>query len=192
MQRPCEHKRGAILEAAARLFATRPFHEVRLDEIAEGAGVGKGTLYVYFDGKETLYLSLVRDGFARLVSRLREQLDAGPADAEVRLGIIVDGLIGFGTAFPDLYRVMRTRVMSAEDPQIQEVRRDLSVLIEHELREGVRRGEIIDEHPEITTQFVLSFVRGVLLYPPEGMTLDLLKSHLLRVLLRGVGSGRLA
>lgn len=189
MQRPCEHKRGTILEAAARLFATRPFHEVRLDEIAELAGVGKGTLYVYFEGKETLYLSLVRDGFAKLVSGLREKLEVGPPEAGARLGIIVDGLIGFGTAFPDLYRVMRTRVISAEDPELQEIRRTLSAIIEQELRQGIERGEIQDEHPEITTQFVLSFVRGVLLYPPEGMTLDILKTHLLNVLLHGVGRG---
>jgi AcrR family transcriptional regulator len=190
MQRPCEQKRGAILKAAAHFFASRPFHEVRLDDIAERAGVGKGTLYVYFDSKEALYLALVRDGFATIVDRIRRELAAGPPGAADRLGIVVEGLIGFGTAFPDVYRVMRTRVMSAEDPSIQEDRRVLSAIIEDVLRTGIDRGEISDPHPEITTQFILAFIRGALLYPPEGMTLEILKQHLLHVLLSGIGQGR--
>jgi AcrR family transcriptional regulator len=46
MQVPNEQKRRHITSAAARMFAARPFHKVRLDDIAAAAGVGKGTLYV--------------------------------------------------------------------------------------------------------------------------------------------------
>jgi len=52
MQRPDEKKRQLIANTAAKLFATRPFHKVKLDDVASAAGVGKGTLYIYFKSKE--------------------------------------------------------------------------------------------------------------------------------------------
>ena len=61
MQRPNEIKRQAILKAARTAFTRRPFHEVKLDDVATAARVGKGTIYVYFPSKDQLYLELVRD-----------------------------------------------------------------------------------------------------------------------------------
>ena len=41
-----------ILEAAAQLFATHRYHEVRMEDVAAEAGVAKGTIYRYFKDKE--------------------------------------------------------------------------------------------------------------------------------------------
>jgi AcrR family transcriptional regulator len=48
MQRLDEAKRKAITKSAARMFAARPFHEVRLDDVAASAKISKGTVYLYF------------------------------------------------------------------------------------------------------------------------------------------------
>ncbi|HOX05611.1 MAG TPA: TetR/AcrR family transcriptional regulator [Planctomycetota bacterium] len=50
-------KQQKILEAAARAFAGQDFHKVRTDDIAAAAGVGKGTLFRYFAGKEELFVA---------------------------------------------------------------------------------------------------------------------------------------
>src|SRR4051812_27425030 len=77
MQVPNEKKRRQITDAAARMFATRPFHKVKLSDIAAAAGVGKGTLYVYFASKEDLYFGLIYEAFAGMVDRLKERISAG-------------------------------------------------------------------------------------------------------------------
>lgn len=190
MQVPNDAKLASIRDAATKLFATLPFHEVRLDDIAREAGVGKGTLYVYFDSKETLYLSLVRDGFALIETRVREKLASARGGVKAHLKIIAAELISFAATFPDVYRVMRTKILTPEDPGIQAARRDLSVLIESTIRDGIARGELADPHPEITTQFILSFVRGVMLYPPPDMTPEQLRDHLVHVIWSGIGGKR--
>ena len=48
-----------MLDAAVQLFGRRRFHEVRIDDIAAEAEVGKGTLYRYFTDKEELYVALL-------------------------------------------------------------------------------------------------------------------------------------
>lgn len=67
MQITDEQKRVNILAAAAELFASQPFHKVVLSDVAEKAGVGKGTLYIYFKSKEDLYFSVLLGGFSNLV-----------------------------------------------------------------------------------------------------------------------------
>jgi len=47
-------KREAIIKAAAEVFSQKGFHQARVEEIARKAGIGKGTVYEYFNSKEEL------------------------------------------------------------------------------------------------------------------------------------------
>src|SRR4051794_829291 len=153
MQRPDEHKRQLIIDTAARLFATQPFHKVRLDDIAAAAKLGKGTLYIYFENKEDLYFTLIYEGFGQMVERLREDLGAdvgGPAIH--RLGRIVTALVGFAFQNPHFFELIRTAgaVPGQQEQKWREKGGDLHRLIEDTIRRGVERAELSDEHPELT------------------------------------------
>src|ERR1700722_20379888 len=50
-----------ILDAAFVEFSRNGYAVTTLDRIAERAGVTKGTIYVYFENKEHLFISMVRD-----------------------------------------------------------------------------------------------------------------------------------
>src|SRR6516164_5137983 len=52
---------GEILEAAFVEFSRNGYATTTLDQIAERAGVTKGTIYVYFENKEHLFISMVRE-----------------------------------------------------------------------------------------------------------------------------------
>ena len=65
-------RRDAILAAALEEFATNGFAGTRLDDIAKRANVAKGTIYLYFADKETLFQELLRAMFAPIVAALRE------------------------------------------------------------------------------------------------------------------------
>lgn len=67
-----ELKRSAILQAAGVLFESRRFDEVKLDEVAAAAGVGKGTLYLYFKNKEDLFAQMAIEGLDSMIGRIRE------------------------------------------------------------------------------------------------------------------------
>ena len=55
-----ELKRGRLLEAAAKVFSERGFKRTTMAEVARRADVGKGTVYEYFESKESLFLALFR------------------------------------------------------------------------------------------------------------------------------------
>jgi AcrR family transcriptional regulator len=74
MARPRFHKLAApqqqlILDAALREFAAHGFADASLNRIIEAAGISKGSMYYYFDGKEDLYAHVIRDQLERLVER---------------------------------------------------------------------------------------------------------------------------
>lgn len=187
MQRPSDAKRDAICKAAAQLFAARPYHEVRQEDIAELASVGKGTLYIYFKGKEDLYLALARTGFAALVDRVREKLAAPVGGCRARLGVILAELTGFAAAFPDLHTVMRTQPLGVVDPDVEAARARLTETITGVLREGIASGEAVDACPEMTTRLILSFSRGLVQFPVAEVGAEPLAEHVLNVIWGGIG-----
>ncbi|EKF72909.1 AcrR family transcriptional regulator [Alcanivorax hongdengensis A-11-3] len=68
-------KHERIIQAALRVFAEHGLHGTAVPPIAAEAGVGVGTLYRYFDGKEALINAVFRDTKQRLQEHLLDGLD---------------------------------------------------------------------------------------------------------------------
>ncbi len=56
-------KRALIIKAAVRVFSRQGFHQARVEDIAQEAGVGKGTIYEYFENKRNLFEEVVLETF---------------------------------------------------------------------------------------------------------------------------------
>ena len=59
-------RRQAIVDAALVEFSAKGFAAARLEDIATRAGVGKGTIYLYFKDKEELFQELIRTSIVPL------------------------------------------------------------------------------------------------------------------------------
>ncbi len=134
-----------ILTAALESFAVRGFAATRIEDVAARAGISKGTLYLYFDGKEELFKAVVRQALLPNLARI-EALAAsfeGPSAVLLerllltvagvissRVGAIPKLVIAEAGNFPDLARFYLDEV----------VHRGLG-LIASILRRGVARGE---------------------------------------------------
>ncbi|MBB6050983.1 TetR/AcrR family transcriptional regulator [Armatimonas rosea] len=66
-----EETRRAILEVARKRFLHYGFKKTTIDEIAADAGIGKGTVYLYFDNKEELLLTLAREVKRNVTDQMR-------------------------------------------------------------------------------------------------------------------------
>jgi AcrR family transcriptional regulator len=102
--------RGAILEAAARLFAEHGVDAVSLDQVAAAAGVGKGTVFRRFGDKSGLAAALL-DGRERVLQEaiLRGAPPLGPgAPAGERLVAFVDAYLDYVLEYLPLVRMSET------------------------------------------------------------------------------------
>jgi AcrR family transcriptional regulator len=79
-----EHRRREIAEAALGVFADKGFTEASISEVAKAAGIGKGTVYEYFDSKdELIFAALVT--WAESLARQIPPEDEITASPEERL-----------------------------------------------------------------------------------------------------------
>lgn len=77
-----EEKERAILEAAKALFLEKGLEAATMEELSQRAGLGKGTLYFYFKGKEEIALRLLSEGVGGLFEEMERVLASplGPRD----------------------------------------------------------------------------------------------------------------
>jgi AcrR family transcriptional regulator len=187
MRLPNPQKRQQIVAIAAKLFANRPFHEVRLDDVAAAANVGKGTLYVYFASKDDLYLSIIYEGFADVVGRLKAQLADEKLSAPQRLEAIVRQLVESAFQHPQVYELMRRMGPPTPSSGWRRLFLELLDLIESAIRLGVRRGELCDPNPRLTAAFIPGMVRSAVRSQARDLTAQALTQHILRLLHHGIG-----
>ena len=57
-----EDKRENILHAATDVFSKYGFHGAKMEDIAREANIGKGTIYGYFNSKESLFYEMIKHG----------------------------------------------------------------------------------------------------------------------------------
>ena len=86
-EREREERRQSILRAAREVFFEHGFHRATVDNVAERAEVSKGTVYLYFESKETILAHLLLEGLGDLVEELERAYAAGeciPAHERLR------------------------------------------------------------------------------------------------------------
>ncbi len=98
-------KRERILDAAVRVFARKGFHATRVSEVAKAAGVADGTIYLYFESKDHLLVSLFEDRVERLLAYLETELPRA-ATASHRLQRIIELQLGLLEGERDLAEVV--------------------------------------------------------------------------------------
>jgi AcrR family transcriptional regulator len=180
-------KEEEILEAASAVFAARRFHEVLVDEVAGKAGVGKGTIYRYFDTKEELYLAVVQRGFSRLNERLAASLVPGVQPRE-RLRCEACEILRFFWDRRDFFALMQRAGDRMQHKQ-GEIRRDRDRLrdgLSAIIAEGVRRREFRPVPPRRAADLFLGLVRAALLSRQHGETAESLADEVVLLFTDGV------
>lgn len=153
-----------ILSAATRLFARQRFHEVRMEDIAAAAEVGKGTLYRYFNDKEELFAALLDQAAEQMSRRLRE-CAALAADPRTKLEAILAAYLHYFGEHPHLFDlIQRAEVLSRPDRALRwhQTRQESIALVQGILEEGRRAGVFRIDDPPLAAWFLLGGLRAVM------------------------------
>jgi AcrR family transcriptional regulator len=153
-----------ILGAAMRLFGTHRFHEVRMEDIAAEAEVGKGTLYRYFADKEELYRAMLGRSSDCFLQRM-EAIAAGDGSARQRLETLVGAIIEEFDAEPHLLDlIQRAEVLagSGEAFPWQETRERMPQLVRGLFEEAAAEGSFGVRDPEINVLMLLGGIRAII------------------------------
>lgn len=163
-RKPPETRRSDIVRAALRLFAAKGFAATRLDDVAEAAGIAKGTIYLYFETKEELFRDVVRQELLPLLDRFEEAVAAHQGPAADLLRLLLAGLARLTDS--DAGAIPKLVVCEAGNfPEIARFYADEVVgrgqnLLERILQRGIERGEF---RPVDTEHILPALIGPVLL-----------------------------
>ena len=159
-----QRRRAEILGAATAIFSERGFATADVQEIADKAGVGKGTVYRYFPSKEELFLGAVDHG----MRQLKQAVDAAVAPVERPLEQVAEGVRAYLTFFdehPEVIELLiheRAHFRDRTKPTYF-VHRDANMDRWQALfRELIQRGIVRDVPVERITDFVSNVVYGTM------------------------------
>ena len=160
-----EEKRALIIEAAAKVFARRGFASTLMAEIAIEAGIGKGTLYEYFDSKENLFFAVFEWFVQATEAEAKVSISVLGGSASERLDALSDSLMSSWAQMEDMYSLvmefwsasassqMRERFKQAFKNGYSDFRQIVSTLI----RDGIERGEF---QPQVDIESVAAALVG--------------------------------
>lgn len=144
----------AILRSARDEFAAHGFRDASLNRVIETAGISKGSMYYYFEGKEDLYTHVTRTEFDGLVASVGPLPDLGSGDAEEFWSSLQDYYLRLMTALaasPQLAALLRGWVTASKNPTFQQAMGEIEQAtlpwIEQALSAGQRVGAVRDDVP---------------------------------------------
>jgi AcrR family transcriptional regulator len=176
-----EARPAELLEAALDEIAEHGFSEARMEDIARRAGVSKGTVYLYFPGKQALFEALVRHALLPRLEALSQQLETGGLSSRAQLRLMLSRVqetmldprilaiprlvIAESQRFPDVARFYKQTVIDRGLGPISAL-----------LSRGVEQGEFRPHDTNLVARLVVAPVLKSLIWRNtfEGPTGDIL------------------
>ncbi|MCP5061942.1 MAG: TetR/AcrR family transcriptional regulator [Ignavibacteriae bacterium] len=160
-------KRFEILDAAASLFAEKGYDKTKLEDIAEIAEFGKGTIYNYFENKENIYVEIIDRITDDYLVELKK-IDSTTKTLKEFISLLIDSIIEFvnndKAAFLMLLR-MRTERNAIEKVRkskvIKNYKVEASKIFELKINQAIKNKEIKKINPE---HFLILFRSSVFPY----------------------------
>jgi AcrR family transcriptional regulator len=181
-------KRTRILAAGLKLFANQSYQQVTMDKVARVARVAKGTLYLYFSSKESLYLGILSEGLNGAAENIRSRLST-ESDISERLQQAISATIEFYHGRSDFLRLLATeepRVGAARGRLLQSWRESGMQFFSSLIEEGISRGAFRPLDPRVVAFAIIGTIRLVLLHRDSNRPLADINRDLASLLFDGL------
>ncbi|MGH2863416.1 MAG: TetR/AcrR family transcriptional regulator [Solirubrobacteraceae bacterium] len=160
MRKDAQANRERLLKAADRMFREHGV-EVSVGEIADAAGVGRGTLFRNFSNKDELIAAVVLELLGEVLDYGRHLLEHDPDDAEVTFTFVA-GLVQRQEENRALLQSVTDEFLH-KAPAVQRAHAALLELFNATLARGKRAGAI---RPEATATDLMMLIKGLCMLDP--------------------------
>lgn len=161
MRKAQEIIRNEILQTAAKEFAEKGYDSANINEIATKSGIGKGTIYNYFNTKKDLYLETIR----QTIQLLNSISDTIYSDTESSATQKLEELIIKYFEFTDEHQAflkLWARHLFQDAPtfskEVAKIFQEMKHPIRDLIEEGTLKGEFETEHPLASSYMILSML----------------------------------
>lgn len=192
-----EKKRTRIFRTASAEFARHGYHKANINSIAQRAGIGKGSIYLYFNNKRDLYYSTFTEAM-RLQDQIIDHIEKEKLDPIARIERVFEMSLGVFPSHRNMYKMYFELSMSGNEKYFADLAQLLekrsSEFFKNIITEGIAAGKIRKDLPVEHAAHVLDSVYSIFLatlscrYQQERLRvftntdvsrdMDLIKSHM--------------
>jgi TetR/AcrR family transcriptional regulator, cholesterol catabolism regulator len=187
-----EQRRQAILDAAARVFATRGYQATTMEDLSAATGLAAGGLYHYIGGKEQLLVDICAELLDPLLAEAHV-IVADSATPEEKLRRVVRAWVDHVERHRDHMRVFQQeRQVIESGPRwraIRASRKQFEEVLEQVLAEGERSGDFVFPDRRLALMALLGMINWLpqWLRPRGRLTPEQVAEGFCDLLLRGAG-----
>ena len=162
-----EFRTREILTAARHLMLSRGVEAVTMEEVAAAAGVAKGTLYLYFKGKEDLIQALISQVGENILADIEAVVEASgspPEKIQQVASLLLDYLMRERALFPAYARDLLRGGRGAAKGywlHLQEMEEKFVSMVTRLFAGGIDSGQFIQADPRLLTFLLRGMVRAV-------------------------------
>jgi len=162
-------KRSQILDAAMRVFAQKGVNGAKIADIAEAAGIGKGTVYEYFQSKDEIisasfryFMDTMGETIGQRVSKLTDPLDKLMAFFSGWADILEGEVMGYIEVVLDFWAEGIRKDKGVLAFNLAELYAEYRAMVEQLLDDCVAAGRIRPVDTRITASILLGTMDGLL------------------------------
>ena len=158
-----------IIHSAMKLFVQKGFFETTVEDIARRARVAKGTIYLYFKDKPSIYITIIERYLQQAIQSLNEVEKQKISHREKVSRIIKKG-VEMGRRFKNPYPIFTIENINLAQKLIQGIKplflkyhAEIIRKIARIIRAGIKAGEFRRVNPDAVALYIISIVRTGLL-----------------------------
>ncbi|GAB6139028.1 TetR/AcrR family transcriptional regulator [Halanaerobaculum tunisiense] len=153
-------KKERIFTVAVERFSQKGSTSTTMNEIAKEAGVGKGTLYRYFDDKEGLISSLIETGFEELIEQVQQAV-VDLTDPVEKLEEVIAIQLEFYNQNRSFSKFLTREIWGYKDKfeeNIKKIRSNYTVIVEEIIQQGINNGDFKEVNAETAATSLIGMV----------------------------------
>ena len=165
MKKKDQNIKRKIIRSALKIFTKKGFFRATVDDIANAANVGKGTVYLYFRDKSALYVSVIEEHFATGIAYLKE-VKNGPDSSTERLKKIADQWIDYMIHLKSSFFMfsmenlnLSSKIMKVVKPIAIENLNNMIRIVAQIIEDGIKSGEFRRVDSRIAALHFLNTIR---------------------------------
>jgi AcrR family transcriptional regulator len=159
-----EIRRQQILDRARDVFAKQGYHQAKIDDVVAAAGVARGTFYLYFHDKRSIFEELCSRFFQRIALTVSRIDVAQPIAPQVATNVAA--ILDIFLADPAMAKIILTDAIGLDaefDRRLLAFYADIEAMLAGSLEEGQSLGIVHSGDTRVVAHFLLGGIKEVLL-----------------------------
>ena len=162
------NKHELIINAAIKVFARDGLEKGKIADIANEAGIGKGTVYEYFRSKEDIFKVIEQSMFSEIATEFKS-IKSSPLSPKEKILHIMNWSLNMSMEMGDTMLIItelwaqasRGHYHGTTSSQLVDFYEEYKIEIEHILEEGIDAGEFRDMNKEGVSTMLMAFLDGL-------------------------------